>query len=144
MNPIFKPSPLTWEDIKGGVGENLEAEIGEFICEYCYPEEPRTWGSDDDLENDLVFFSETWERVGGYGWGNISTPEQTVAVLSLIAGAFYSSMSRDDIVEALVKSATKPRLVEIVTHVASAYCQYVSVKARVAMAESAEKAEETK
>lgn len=144
MNPIFKPTPLSWEDIEGGLGEVEQEAINDFVCEYCQTEEPVKWAGDDELENDLTFFAEAWERVAGNGWGSaeISTPQQTAAVLSLICGAFYHSMARDKIVEALVRSATKPQLVEIVTHVSAAFCQYIAIKARVEIARARQQMEE--
>lgn len=138
MNPIFKPTALSWEDIEGGLGEVIEEEIGNFMWEYCYSDDegnPRSWDSDEELQTDLAFFAEAWQKIDG-NRDEIATPEQTAAVLSLIDGSFCGSWARDKIVEALVKSATKPRLVEIVTHVASAYCQYVALKARVEVAEA--------
>lgn len=138
MNPIFKPTHLSWEDIEGGLGEVIEEKIGNFMWEYCYPDDegnPRHWDSDEDLPIDLAFFAEAWQKIDG-NRDEIADPIQTAAVLSLINGAFYGSWVRDKIVESLVKSATKPRLVEIVTHVASAYCQYVALKARIEIAEA--------
>ena len=137
MNPIFKPTPLSWEDIEGGFGEVIEEEIGNFMWEYCCPDDegnPRYWDSDEELPTDLAFFAEAWQKIDGIR-NEIADPIQTAAVLSLINGAFYGSWVRDKIVESLVKSATKPRLMEIVTHVASAYCQYAALKARVEIAE---------
>lgn len=133
MSPIFKPVPLTWGDIEGGLGEALEEEIVNFMYEHCYSDEPRSWDTDEELPNDLAYFAETWEQIDG-NRDEVSTPEQTAAVLSLICGSFHSSMARDEITEALVKSATKPRLVEILTHVSCAYCQYIALKARMALA----------
>lgn len=138
MNPIFKPTALSWEDIEGGLGEAVEEEVYNFIYKYCYTDDEgnlRNWGGGEELQTDLAFFEEAWEKIDG-NRGEIATPEQTAAILSLINGAFLGSWARDKIVEALVKSATKPRLVEIVTHVASAYCQYVALKARVEIAEA--------
>lgn len=48
------------------------------------------------------------------------------------------SMAAGRIAEKLTKSATKPDLVRIITHVASAYCWYVSLKARVEKAKGEE------
>ena len=138
MNPIFKPTALSWEDIEGGLGEAIEEEIGNFMWEYCYSDDegnPRSWDSDEELQTDLAFFAEAWQKIDG-NRDEIADPIQTAAVLSLINGAFYGSWVQDKIAESLVKSATKPRLVEIVTHVASAYCQYVALKARVEVAEA--------
>lgn len=138
MNPIFKPTALTWEDIEGGLGEVVEEEICNFVYEYCYEDDEgnlRNWDGDEELQADLAFFAEEWQKIDG-NRDEIATPVQTAAVLSLINGAFFGSWVRDKIVEALVKSATKPRLVEIVTHVASAYCQYVALKARIEVAEA--------
>ena len=95
----------------------------------------RNWDGDEELQTDLAFFAEEWQKIDG-NRDEIATPVQTAAVLSLINGAFSGSWVRDKIVEALIKSATKPRLMEIVTHVASAYCQYVALKARVEIAEA--------
>lgn len=130
MSCIFKPEPLTWEDIDGGHGELRQDEIREFISEYCYPDEPADYGDDEELANELVFFAEAWERLDGY-YTSISDSYQTAAVLSLIDGAFSDSMAADRIAEKLTKSATKPELVKIITHVASTYCWYVSLKARI-------------
>lgn len=138
MNQIFKPTAISWEDIEGGLGEVVEEQICNFMWEYCYPDDegcPRSWDSDEELPTDLAFFAEAWQKIDG-NRDEIATPVQTAAVLSLINGAFCGSWAQDKIVEALVKSATKPRLVEIVTHVASAYCQYVALKARVEIAEA--------
>lgn len=138
MNPIFKPTALTWEDIEGGLGEAVEEEICNFVYEYCHTDDEgnlRNWDGDEELQTDLAFFAEEWQKIDG-NRDEIATPVQTAAVLSLINGAFFGSWVRDKIVEALIKSATKPRLMEIVTHVASAYCQYVALKARVEIAEA--------
>lgn len=137
MGCIFKPEPLTWEDIDGGRGELRQDEIREFISECCYPDEPADYGDDEELANELVFFAEAWERLDGY-YTSISDSYQTAAVLSLIDGAFSDSMAADRIAEKLTRSATKPDLVKIVTHVASVYCWYVSLKARVENAENRE------
>lgn len=143
MGTFFKPTPLTWEDVEGGLGEATQEGINDFVWEYCQNEEFIKWANDEELGNDLTFFTEAWERVAGNGWGSreIATPQQTVAVLSLICGAFYTSFSREEITSALVKSATKAELVEILTHVASAYCQYISLKARIEIAKAKEAAE---
>lgn len=137
MGCIFKPEPLSWEDIDGGRGELRQDEIREFISEYCYPDEPADYGDDEELANELVFFAEAWERLDGY-YTSISDSYQTAAVLSLIDGAFYDSMAADRIAEKLTKSATKPELVKIITHVASVYCWYVSLKARIEKAKGEE------
>lgn len=138
MSPIFKPTPISWGDIEGGLGETTEERICDFVWEYCYPDEegnPRRWNSDEELPVDLAFFEEAWDKIAG-NRDEIATPEQTAAVLSLIDGAFFDSMAREKIAEALIKSATKQQLVKIMTHVASAYCQYVALKARVEIAEA--------
>ena len=143
MGTFFKPTPLTWEDVKGGLGEVIQEGINDFVWEYCQPEEPIKWADDEELGNDLAFFAEAWEQVDRNGWSSreVATPQQTAAALSLICGAFYTSISREEITSALVKSATKAELVEILTHVASAYCQYVSLKARIGIAKTKEAAE---
>lgn len=130
MGCIFRPEALSWEDIDGGRGEMTMEAIRNFISEYCYPDEYADYGDDEELPNELVFFAEMWERLDGY-YTPISDSFQTAAVLSLIDGAFFDSMAADRIAEKLTKSATKPDLVRIITHVASAYCWYVSLKARV-------------
>ena len=137
MGCIFKPEKLTWEDIDGGRGELRQDEIREFISEYCYPDEPADYGDDEELANELVFFAEAWEKLDGY-YTPISDSYQTAAVLSLIDGAFSDSMAADRIAEKLTKSATKPELVKIATHVASVYCWYVSLKVRVEKANGKE------
>ena len=71
----------------------------------------------------------SWEDIDG-GRGEL------IAVLSLIDGAFHDSMAADRISEKLTKSATKPDLVKIITHVASLYCWYISLKARIEQAEA--------
>lgn len=139
MGCIFKPEPLTWEDIDGGRGELAQDEIRDFVNEYCYADEPVDYGDDGDLANELVFFAEAWEKLDGYSYsGGVADAFQTAAVLSLIDGAFYTGMAADKIAEKLTRSATKPDLVKIVTHVASVYCWYVSLKARVENAENRE------
>ena len=55
---IFKPEPMTWEDIDGGRGELAQDEIRDFVNEYCYADEPVDYGDDGDLANELVFFAE--------------------------------------------------------------------------------------
>lgn len=115
----------------------VQEEIRGFVYEYCYPDEPADYGDDEELANELVFFSEAWEKLEGYSsYNQISDSFQTAAVLSLIDGAFYDSMAADRIAEKLTKSATKPELVKIMTHVASVYCWYISLKARIEKAES--------
>lgn len=137
MGCIFKPEALSWEDIDGGRGELTFEAIRNFISEYCYPDERTDFGDDEELPNELVFFAEMWEKLDGY-CTPISDSFQTAAVLSLIDGAFFDSMAADRIAERLTKSATKPDLVRIITHVASAYCWYVSLKARVEKAKGEE------
>lgn len=139
MGIIFKPEPLTWEDIDGGRGEMVQEEIEEFISEYCYPDESTSYENDEELVNELVFFAEAWEKLGGNPYNSsIADSYQTAAVLSLIDGSFYDSMARDKIAEKLTRSATKPDLVKLITHIASAYCWYISLKARVEKAKSRE------
>lgn len=139
MGCIFKPEPLSWEDIDGGRGELRQDEIRDFISEYCYANEPIDCDDDGELANELVFFAEAWEKVDGLSpYGEIADTFQTAAVLSLIDGAFYDSMTADRIKEKLSRSATKPDLVKIITHVASIYCWYVSLKARVEKAKGTE------
>lgn len=139
MGCIFKPQELSWEDIDGGCGEMVQEAIREFINEYCYPDEPIDYGDDGELAGELVLFAEAWEKLEGRSWNKaISDFYQTAAVLSLIDGAFYNSMAREEIAEKLTKSATKPDLVEIITHVASVYCWHISLKARIEKATDAE------
>jgi len=138
MSPIFTPVPISWEDIEGGLGEGIKQEIANFIYEYCYADDegaPRYWDSDEELPTDLAFFEEAWDKIDG-NRDEIANPVQTSAVLSLIKGAFFHSTARDKIAEALMKSATKPQLIEIITHVANAYCQYIALRARVEIAEA--------
>ncbi len=136
MSAIFKPEPLTWEDIDGGLGEAELEMIRTFINDFCYPDEPVNYPDDEQLPNDLVFFAEEWERLDGWpSYGRKSDAFKTTAVLSLIGGTFYDSMVRDRIVGKLTRAATKPDLVEIMTHVASAYCLYIALKARIEIAE---------
>lgn len=137
MGCIFKPERLTWEDIEGGRGELTLEAIEAFVNDYCYNRELADYSDDEELSNELIFFSEAWEKVNGWdSWGQIADTFQTTAVLSLIDGAFSDSMAADRIREKLVKSATKPDLVRIITHVASLYCWYISLKARVERAEA--------
>jgi len=133
MGCIFKPESLSWEDINGGLGNSIMNEIGEFISYYCYQDESLNYGDDEELPNELVSFEEKWNQLDG---GEIADSIQTAAVLSLINGAFYDSMATDRIAKKLEKSATKPDLVRIITHVASLYCWYVSLKARIEKAET--------
>ena len=149
MGCIFRPEALSWEDIDGGRGELTLEAIRNFISEYCYPDERADFseycypderadfGDDEELPNELVFFAEMWEKLDGY-CTPISDSFQTAAVLSLFDGAFFDSMAADRIAERLTKSAPKPDLVRIITHVASAYCWYVSLKARVEKAKGEE------
>ena len=136
MSAIFKPEPLTWEDVDGGLGEvELEA-IRAFVNDFCYPDETANYPDDEQLPNDLVFFAEKWELLDCWpSYGRKSDAFKTTAVLSLIGGTFYDSMVRDRIVGKLTRAATKPDLVEIMTHVASAYCLYIALKARIEIAE---------
>lgn len=137
MGCIFKPEQLSWEDIDGGRGELTLGEIEEFVNNHCYPDGTEDYGDDEELANELVFFAEAWEKLTGWdSWGKIADSFQTAAVLSLIDGAFHDSMAAERIREKLAKSATKPDLVKITTHVASLYCWYVSLKARIEKAES--------
>lgn len=128
MGCIFKPEPLSWADIEDGRGEMIMDEIRDFVSEYCY--EPDNHSDDEELANELVFFAEAWEKMDGYPMA-IADSYQTAAVLSLIDGAFHTSMARNEIKEKLARSATKHNLVDIVTHVASLYCWYASLKLRV-------------
>lgn len=136
MSAIFKPEPLTWEDIGGGLGEAELETIRTFINDFCYPDEPVNYPDDEQLPNDLVFFAEEWERLDCWpSYRRKSDAFKITAVLSLIGGTFYDSMVRDRIIDKLTKAATKPDLVEIMTHVASAYCLYITLKARIEIAE---------
>lgn len=136
MGAIFKPEPLSWEDIDGGHGELVLEEVRAFVENVCYPDEPVNYPDDEELPNDLVFFAEEWERLDGWpSYGKKSDAFKTAAVLSLIDGAFYHSMARERIAEKLARAATKPDLVEIMTRVSSAYCLYIALKARVEIAE---------
>ena len=136
MGAIFKPEPLTWEDINGGCGEALLETIRTFIEDVCYTDEPADYPYDEQLTNDLIFFAEEWERLDGWeSYGKKSDAFKTAAVLSLIGGAFFDSMAGDRIAEKLTKAATKPNLVEIMTRVASAYCLYIALKARIEIEE---------
>lgn len=115
----------------------ITEEIEAFISDYCYQDEPADYGDDGELANELVFFSEAWEKLSGWdSYGKIADTFQTAAVLSLIDGAFHDSVAADRISEKLTKSATKPDLVKIITHVASLYCWYISLKARIEQAEA--------
>ena len=143
MGAIFKPEPLSWEDINGGCGEALLETIRAFIEEFCYIDEPVNFPYDEQLTNDLIFFAEEWERLDGWeSYGKKSDAFKTAAVLSLIDGAFFDSMARDRIAEKLAKAATKPDLVEIMTRVASAYCLYIALKARIEIEEVKRRADE--
>ncbi len=72
-----------------------------FISDYCYQDEPADYGDDGELANELVFFSEAWEKLSGWdSYGKIADTFQTAAVLSLIDGAFHDSMAADRISEA--------------------------------------------
>ena len=124
---IFKPQKLDWDDIDGGLGEQVADEINNFIGEHCY--EPRQYDSDENLPNELAEFAERWDHLEHYD--RIADTIQVSGVLSLINGAFYSGWAFEKIMEALLKSATKPELLKIVVHVACAYCEYVSLKCRV-------------
>lgn len=139
MSAIFKPEPIKWEDIEGGLGADEIEKISNFVWEYCYSDEPKTYDADEELGTDMIFFAEAWEKIDG-SFDTVATVEQTTAVLSLIVGSFFSSWAREKIVEALVKSATKPQLVEILTNVTSAYCQYISLRARVEIEEMRKRA----
>ena len=136
MSAIFKPEPLTWEDVDGGLGEvELEA-IRAFVNDFCYPDETANYPDDEQLPNDLVFFAEKWELLDCWpSYRRKSDAFKIMAVLSLICGTFYDSMVRDRIIDKLTRAATKPDLVEIMTHVASVYCLYITLKARIEIAE---------
>lgn len=143
MGAIFKPEPLSWEDIDGGCGEALLETIRAFIEEFCYTDEPMNFPYDEQLTNDLIFFAEEWERLDGWSsYGKKSDAFKTAAVLSLIDGAFFDSMARDRIADKLARAATKPDLVEIMTRVASAYCLYIALKARIEIEEVKRRADE--
>lgn len=142
MGAIFKPKPLTVEDIGGGCGETTMEEIRAFIEAQCYTDEPVVYCYDDDLPSELVLFAESWEKLEGYpesdfyGFsGKKSDAFKTMAVLSLINGAFFGDWEREKITEKLGKSSTKLDLIETMTHVASAYCWYIALKARIEIAE---------
>lgn len=148
MGAIFKPEPLTVEDIGGGRGGTIIEEIRAFIEERCYTDEPVAYYGDDDLQSELVLFAESWEKLevypesDFYGFtGKKSDAFKTMAVLSLINGAFFGEWEREKIAEKLGKSSTKPDLIETMTHVASAYCWYIALKARIEIAEIKKKGE---
>lgn len=140
MSAIFKPTPLSWEDIEGGVGETEIERIREFVGEYGYDTEKIPHSDDDEsLANDIVFFSDQWERVDGYSWNTeIADAYQVTAILSLILGSFYDSFAEERIKQKLQNSATKPELVKMITYVAALYCEYISLKARIALAAGTE------
>lgn len=66
---------------------------------------------------------------------NNTNEMQVMAALSLICGAFYTSISRDTILNAMLKSDTKKNLVEIAFKVAAIYCHYIELRNRVQRAE---------
>lgn len=130
--PIFRPTPLSWDDVKDGKGEEILQEIEEFISSYCYSDEPLDFGGDEELANDLAFFSETWEYLC-YGSGRrfVVDHKQITAILSLIHGAFYTSYAADELKDKLANSAKKTYLIEMLTHVTSFFCQYITLKCRL-------------
>lgn len=65
MSAIFKPEPIKWEDIEGGLGADELERISNFVWEYCYSDEPKTYDGDEELSTDLVFFSEAWDKIDG-------------------------------------------------------------------------------
>lgn len=125
---FFKPKCLEWEDIEGGVGENTLDEIWNFANDYGYGE--HSFDSDKSLNNDLADFAEEWHMLM-----NNTNEMQVMAALSLICGAFYTSISRDTILNAMLKSDTKKNLVEIAFKVAAIYCHYIELRNRVQRAE---------
>lgn len=119
MGAIFKPEPLSYEDIDGGQGEIRLEQMREFVQDICYPDEPVIYPDDEELPMELVYFAEELERLDGWpSYGKKSDAFKMSAVLSLIDGVYYNSWARDKIAEKLAKSATKPDLVEIMTRVA--------------------------
>lgn len=129
MMAFFKPQRLEWEDIDGGLGEQLIDEIWNFANDYGYGE--HSFDSDDSLNNDLADFSEAWSVLMNY----TTDEKQVMAALSLICGAFYTSISRDTILDALLKSDTKKNLVDVAFKVAAIYCRYIELRNRVQNAE---------
>ncbi len=135
MGTIFKPEPLSWEDIDGGRGEIRLEQMREFAGNVCYPDEPVDYPDDEELPMELVYFAEELERLDGWpSYGKKSDAFKMSAVLSLIDGIYCDSMARDRIAEKLAKSAKKPDLVEVMARVASLYCWYIALKARVEIA----------
>lgn len=126
---FFKPQRLEWEDIEGGVGEQLFDEIYEFANEYGYSE--HSFDKDEDLNNDLTYFVEDWSRL----LNNMYDAKQVMAALSLIRGAFYNSCARDKILDALLKSGTKRDVVVAAFDVSAMYCRYIDLRNRVQNAE---------
>ena len=129
MMAFFKPQRLEWEDIDGGLGEQLIDEIWNFANDYGYGE--HSFDSDDSLNNDLADFSEAWSVLMNY----TTDEKQVMAALSLICGAFYTSISRDTILDALLKSDTKKNLVDVAFKVAAIYFRYIELRNRVQNAE---------
>ena len=136
MGAIFKPEPLSYEDIDGGRGEMRLEEMRWFSENICYHDEPVDYPDDEELPNELVYFAEELSRLDGWpSYNKKSDAFKMSAVISLIDGIYCDSMARDRIAEKLAKSATKPDLVEIMARVASLYCWYIALKARVEIAE---------
>lgn len=142
MGAIFKWEPLTDEDISGGYGEVIIADIRAFIEERCYTDKPVVYCDDADLSSELALFAESWEKLEGhpdYSFNSASRRKsyalKTMAVLSLINGTFCGNWEREKIAEKLGKTSTKPDLIETMTHVARAYCWYIALKARIEIAE---------
>lgn len=128
---VFKPTPLSWEDVEGGEGQDVLYEIDQFVGEYCFPETPLQF-RDEELVNDLAFFGEAWQGLRfDTGRSAVADQKQMVALLALIHGAFYSSYAADELKGKLANSATKMQLVEMLTHVSSLFCQYISLRARI-------------
>lgn len=58
MGAIFKPEPLSYEDIDGGRGEMRLEEMRWFSENICYHDEPVDYPDDEELPNELVYFAE--------------------------------------------------------------------------------------
>ena len=119
MSCIFQPQELTWEDIDGGLGEDIAMSIDDFTAE-----EP-TFDDPERYHESYYDFVEEWEEFTGRY--DSREYKKLYAALSLINGKYAISTAHDKLMNALMKSMTKKEMLEYITRVAGLYAWYAEL-----------------
>ena len=124
MGCIFKPQPLTWDDIDGGLGETIYDRIFNFICY-----EPDF--TDDVLNEYQTEYYDFVEYFDKFRSRYDSNEQKICAALSLTANGALTSCAKDDIKKALLKSAKKEELLDLLGEVTSLYVWYNELSVKI-------------